>query len=619
MRKSRLPLPSVVNPAERLCVVVNVPNEQGHRAAFFGTLFELAKAYSWQDDAMHTAKDVASVWRDVWLETVQNEGCSMLVKGVRVDNCNLEVTYDGTTWEDAGDFDACYLADIRLENGILQKLIAGTWSNVADLDGRYIKKAPTTALENTILIPQGVVALRFQKQTGHTQDIIQFVGLDGVTIQTRFMYNGRLDTTIAYINELSHDPTADSSLVLTNSFSVVDIRPRNEAKVAAQFFGNNAADRDIVRFLLSNSTTISAVDRLGRFRNALTTGVPVDTPTIKGAQAVDATAEKLYIQMSSGWKEIGATGPAGEQGPQGEQGEQGPAGEQGPQGEQGEPGQRGVVYNSWQGTLEPEETRIIDMFCQADEHVVLPFPIVDGMTVQLSNIVGWWDDTNDTPMGSAGWSIGFNPDGTLYNDVGGTPIAAATGSPLPAAGRMQLLATYKNPLGFHHVAQSGQLWTIQEPEDEILWFHPNSPQLDGQAGGVSFTVTVEMPADTCEIYVISGGASLYDYDPDTGEYHFVVSGGDTAHPGIPDAATFGVRYKFSHDPCVCSRIDFTYQNNWNMPGSSPFGGGTGCGGQGNISVTVSPWTELDFKCLSEFWIGSSTDFDFKVKISAITC
>lgn len=58
-------LPAVVDPPERLCVQIMIPKERMHIAAFRGALLNLAAAYKWSDDAGHTAKDVALIWRDV--------------------------------------------------------------------------------------------------------------------------------------------------------------------------------------------------------------------------------------------------------------------------------------------------------------------------------------------------------------------------------------------------------------------------------------------------------------------------------------------------------------------------------------------------------------------------
>lgn len=58
-------LPTVVNPPTRKCFTVLVPNEDYHIAAFRGALLALGSAYNWQDDDLHTAKDVAAVWRSI--------------------------------------------------------------------------------------------------------------------------------------------------------------------------------------------------------------------------------------------------------------------------------------------------------------------------------------------------------------------------------------------------------------------------------------------------------------------------------------------------------------------------------------------------------------------------
>jgi len=58
-------LPDVIDPPERVCYQIQVPDTLYHKAAFFGALLDLAAAYKWADDPAHTAKDVALVWRDI--------------------------------------------------------------------------------------------------------------------------------------------------------------------------------------------------------------------------------------------------------------------------------------------------------------------------------------------------------------------------------------------------------------------------------------------------------------------------------------------------------------------------------------------------------------------------
>lgn len=59
-------LPAVIDPPERLCFQIEVPNDRQHIAAFRGALLNLASAINWQDDPDHTAKEVARVWDEIY-------------------------------------------------------------------------------------------------------------------------------------------------------------------------------------------------------------------------------------------------------------------------------------------------------------------------------------------------------------------------------------------------------------------------------------------------------------------------------------------------------------------------------------------------------------------------
>jgi len=63
---ARWVLPETINPSERLCFTIRVPNDPQHLAAFRGALWNLCSAINWADDPDHLAKDVAQVWRDVY-------------------------------------------------------------------------------------------------------------------------------------------------------------------------------------------------------------------------------------------------------------------------------------------------------------------------------------------------------------------------------------------------------------------------------------------------------------------------------------------------------------------------------------------------------------------------
>lgn len=58
-------LPTVLHPPTTRCFTIEVPNERFYIAAFRGALLNLAAGYNWQDDAAHTAREVALVWRSI--------------------------------------------------------------------------------------------------------------------------------------------------------------------------------------------------------------------------------------------------------------------------------------------------------------------------------------------------------------------------------------------------------------------------------------------------------------------------------------------------------------------------------------------------------------------------
>lgn len=117
-------LPDVVNPATRLCVQVYVPNDAAHIAAFRGALLALQSAYNWQDDAAHTAKDVALVWREIIRDMGDNWGCDTGIQTIefrQLANCPLEVSIDGGEWTTIYDGYNCAVSaiDDAISDGVI--------------------------------------------------------------------------------------------------------------------------------------------------------------------------------------------------------------------------------------------------------------------------------------------------------------------------------------------------------------------------------------------------------------------------------------------------------------------------------------------------------------------
>ncbi len=105
-------LPEVVDPPERVCYIVPVPNDRQHIANFLGAIANLAAATQWQDDAAHTAKDVALVWREIFDGLLQRS-CALIGGDdvqFRQNGCKLEFSIDCVHWSTLYDPTNCIAA-----------------------------------------------------------------------------------------------------------------------------------------------------------------------------------------------------------------------------------------------------------------------------------------------------------------------------------------------------------------------------------------------------------------------------------------------------------------------------------------------------------------------------
>lgn len=62
---ARWVLPATIDPTERRCMMIPVPEDPQHIAAFRGALMHLAEAHKWSNDPTHKAREVALVWRNI--------------------------------------------------------------------------------------------------------------------------------------------------------------------------------------------------------------------------------------------------------------------------------------------------------------------------------------------------------------------------------------------------------------------------------------------------------------------------------------------------------------------------------------------------------------------------
>lgn len=127
-------LPETIDPEERLCFTIQVPDDPQHLAAFRGAIWNLCSAVNWQDDPEHKAKDVANVWRQIYDEV---DACIMAVTDVRQNEespCILEKQIDDGDWTEFANLQLCP-PRIRRTNGVLQWFDGASWVPLPDGNG----------------------------------------------------------------------------------------------------------------------------------------------------------------------------------------------------------------------------------------------------------------------------------------------------------------------------------------------------------------------------------------------------------------------------------------------------------------------------------------------------
>ena len=117
--KNKWSLPPYPPTVETVCIPVTIPNDVRWIGLFLGQLLRLSQQIWYDRDEQHTAKLVAAVWSDIYLETVKRvwacEGDGMF--DVRInpeDECSIEKTADGgETWVEVFRLDStCSLSRI---------------------------------------------------------------------------------------------------------------------------------------------------------------------------------------------------------------------------------------------------------------------------------------------------------------------------------------------------------------------------------------------------------------------------------------------------------------------------------------------------------------------------
>lgn len=113
-RRPPFKIPAVINPPERRCIQISVPDDTEHIQIFAGLTRQLLDWQRWERDPLKRGTQVAQVWRDVWnsIDWTGEDcmGCCPEPTNRRYNSDGqLEVSYDGgITWTPAPDADNRY-------------------------------------------------------------------------------------------------------------------------------------------------------------------------------------------------------------------------------------------------------------------------------------------------------------------------------------------------------------------------------------------------------------------------------------------------------------------------------------------------------------------------------
>jgi len=105
-------LPETVDPPERVCYVVPVPNDRMHIGAFLGAIANLATYYNWRKDGADTNRAVAAVWEEIFDGLLQRS-CALIGGDdvqFRQNGCKLEYSVDCVHWNVLYDPTECIAA-----------------------------------------------------------------------------------------------------------------------------------------------------------------------------------------------------------------------------------------------------------------------------------------------------------------------------------------------------------------------------------------------------------------------------------------------------------------------------------------------------------------------------
>jgi len=437
-------LPEVIDPPDRLCFQIEVPNDKFHIAAFKGALYTLTSAVSWADDLDHTAKAVAAVWAEIYdnLRTCTDTP-------IETENDCIEYlpNSENITFAPADPFSQPGL----IPDGYVQPpfVVLDDLTFIDQLLGLQVGDVLTGFLGFPVLTPalgQGLARFRVRVNgTGVVELHFLKLPLGGMVLITED------DNPLsANIVSLYKDPLVLPLEIITEIVIEIEFTTPGEHHIDVSFlarfndeltfFTYGGGIRSVVlcgfdNMAVDNSIDLGDDDMKLRIR-------PTD-PCIIQNECSPGVWEDWYDPRACIAENAGQTPP--------------------------------------QGELIPSECREFSVNLQGNSKYLLPVPVDDGYTIQISAAQGGWWDGNVLHA----WNC---PNGQTY----ALGACVSTGEDDPASPIPDL------PIGRLIAEIDGVFYdafntTISAPGgtgQQNMYFQMNDATLEDNQGSISFNVTV---------------------------------------------------------------------------------------------------------------------------------
>lgn len=534
------PLPDVINPPDRVCITVPVPNDPTHLDNFYGALFTLTRWFNYRENPAKTGKATADVWSEIFQNLSQSE-CLMPTQ-YRMDSCGLiEFSVDGgETWETLANFSDCFIwrapdsdarnvvqsagnyrtIQFKRQTGQTAPLTEWRYENDTlrawiDYLGNYRARALSASADTLFL---GERVLGFNAEWAYNANNFRVM----LTSQNGYAWWGNTPNSqlvLKAFNAASGLQAGTDLVVISginrwrqNGFFNLNssydgthnalFSADQTSRSAAGFQAISGQTTPIWRNLDATGNELSGTDKYGFLYNRLIATVPGFSDAKTGAMAVDSVNQKFYIKMPSSWVEIvGGTSGITDVTIDTTECTDAPTAE--------------IVGNTLNITIPqplcasdlpdfptyyhrersrplPGDFTQLEFMIHADEHVVLPWQLANGDSLLIAVMDGWWDDEQFNTGASVPAQPGYEGNGrVMFTGLPGTFTYNAL-DPSPTEPHMALLTAYHSLTAptFRHIAENGLL-VIEDidPDAKYAWFQPNTQSIY-RTGALHIAVTL---------------------------------------------------------------------------------------------------------------------------------